>query len=61
MLPSREELVLTEEVSTNSLMLTPQECEIVLLVRSIKHGTVQVRIQDNRPVLAEVNTKYKLA
>jgi hypothetical protein len=52
--------IMGEPLKTHPLLLTPQECKIVLAVRSIEHGTVQVRIQDHKIVLIERTDKEKL-
>lgn len=60
-MPTATYEVLTEPSAPPAILLSPQECEIILFLRTLVHGTLEVRVQDKRPVLVEVTQKHKLA
>lgn len=51
-----------EPIATHPLMLTGAECQVILLIRSIHFGSVDVQVQHGHPVFVnKVLEKIKLA
>ena len=50
----------TASAPSHPLMLSPQECQVILKIRGLEFGRVDVQVQNGRPVLIEKHEKTKL-
>lgn len=58
---SMTDRVPSDVVPTQPLMLTGAECQLILHIRALKWGDIEVKVQDGVPVLLEVvRTKIRL-
>lgn len=43
-----------------NLNLRPQEYQVIMALRDLEYGSIEVKVQDGIPVISEVRKKVKL-